>query len=388
MKSKKIFSLLAIAAVCSLLLTTGCGYLFEETAQPEIALKEVPKVEVQRPKPEEQKPEVVVEQVKPKVQPQEEKPKVVVEKVKPKEKPKEQKPTVDLALKFTPQESTTYKIITEARRTVKFEGAFPKEAAFQGGTNQTRIEINFTQQIQTVDDKGNAVAKITIEALKYSSIIKDNPVLDFNSSREKDQNSPLAKLIGQSYTIEISPAGQVTKIIDTKQAQAAVQGVTSSHKAALALLKSDAINERHGTSKLPHADKKQMRPDDNWSILKTFFFGMMGPKSYEKIYTLKEIKDADGRQIAVVEMNAIPSSEMAEQLHKEQAMGDISKMFDNKETYTGELKLDLTAGKVEKHLEKLLSEWVMVDPSAPRDNKEPATLKMIATRFYSLEKID
>ncbi|MBA7676877.1 hypothetical protein ES703_85122 [subsurface metagenome] len=64
-------------------------------------------------------------------------------------------------------------------------------------------------------------------------------------------------------------------------------------------------------------------------------------------------------------------------------------MFDNIETYTGRLELDLTAGKVEKYIEELQTEWVAVDPSAgQKDDKEPAVLTMSDTRFYSLEKID
>ena len=115
----------------------------------------------------------------------------------------------------------------------------------------------------------------------------------------------------------------------------------------------------------------------------------MGAESYERIYTLKEIKDADGRRIAIVEMNAIPSAEMAEELHKEQATAIFTKLFDNTETYTGGLKLDLDAGKTEEYFEKLRSEWVAVDTSAEQKaDIEPAVLRMTATRFYHIEKID
>jgi hypothetical protein len=62
-------------------------------------------------------------------------------------------------------------------------------------------------------------------------------------------------------------------------------------------------------------------------------------------------------------------------------------MSDNTETYTGELKLDLTGGKIEEYRESLTSEWVIVDPN-PKENKQPAVLKMTAVRSYSIEKID
>ena len=351
--SDKIFSWLATAVVCSLFLTAGCAPLTEEAAKPE-------------------------------VEPKEEKPKVVLKEVKP----EEEKPTVELALKFTPQDSTTYKLTMEAQRRIEWEGPLPDETAFKGGQTGNKIEMTFTRQIQSIDDKGNAVAGITIEGLKYLSIVRDSTALDFDSSREKDKNNPMAKLIGQSYTIEIAPTGKVTRVIDVKQAQAAVRGNSSANKAALTLLSPDAIKKRHGTLALPDTDKNQLRTGANWSSIKTFSFGMMGSKSYEKIYTLKEINDADSHRVAIVEMNAIPTSGAEDQLDKAGADG-FSKMFDNIETYTGRLKLDLTAGKIEKYLEKLQSEWIAIDPSAgQQDNKEPAALKMTAIRLYRLDKID
>ncbi len=293
-----------------------------------------------------------------------------------------------LALKFTPDDLTTYKVITEMDKSVKWEGPLPeKPFEFRGGSTGNRVEVTFTQRIQSVDDKGNAVAQITVKGLKYLGKVKDNVVLDFDSSREKDANNPLFKLIGQSYTIEVSPAGQVLKVIDVSDAQAAVGGSSSANKTASVLLSPDVIKERHTIPGLPAADKNRLRTGDNWSSIKAFSFDMMGSKSYEKIYTLKEIKKVNNQQIAVAEMKAIPSSEMAEELHKEQVSGAFTKMFDNTEAYSGKLALDLTAGKVQEYFEKFRTEWVMVDPR-PDPNKEPAALKMAATRLYSIEKID
>ncbi|MDH4241536.1 MAG: DUF6263 family protein, partial [Phycisphaerae bacterium] len=254
----------------------------------------------------------------------------------------------------------------------------------------SRIEMTFTQQIQSTDEKGNAVAKITIKSLKHLSIIRDNPAMDFDSSREKDQNNALAKLIGQSYTIEITPAGSVTKVIDANQAQEAVKGTSPATKTALAMLTDDAIIERHTIPAMPAKDKNKLRKGDNWNSLKSFSFGLMGSKTYQRTYTLKDVADKDNRRIALVEMKAGPTTEMAEKLHKEKEIGDFSKMFENTETYTGRLEVDLTAGKIEKCVETLESEWIAVEPMAGEINKEkePAVLTMTANRLYSLEKTD
>ena len=372
MMSKNIVSWLLILVMCSLLINSGCTPPAEDTEKLVVP-------------PEEEKPKIVEEE-KPKVV-EEEKPKVVEE-----EKPKvveEEKPAVELTLKYTPDDSTTYTLITEAVRKIDWEGLYPNDTAFRGGQTSSRNELTFTRQIQSTDDKGNAVAKITIDSLKHLSIVRDNPVLDFDSSREKDKGSPLARLIGQSYTIEITPAGRLSKIIDANHAQTAIGGTTSADKTAAALVSNEVITERHSIPAMPPSDKNRLKAGDNWSSIKTLSFGLMGSQTYERIYTLKEIKEADNQKIATVEMKAVPTTEGADELHKEKAIGDFSKMFENTETYTGELTLNMTSGKVEKCIEKLQSEWIAIDPSAAqKEEKEPAVLKMTAVRLYHLEKTD
>ena len=374
MMSKKFVSWLIVLVMCSLLINTGCRPPAEDTTKLQVP-------------PEEEKPKIVVEEEKPKVV-EEEKAKIVEEE-KPKVVVEEEKPAVELALKFTAQDSTTYKCTQEARRSIKWEGPSTDDNVFRGGQTSNKVEMTFTQQIQSVDDKGNAVAKITIKNFKYLSVIRDNPVVDFDSAREKDQNNPLAKLIGQSYTIEITPAGQVSKVIDVSQAQEAVKGTSPVTKTALTMLSSDIIKERHTIAAIPAMDRTKLRTGDNWSSIKSFSFGLMGSRSYERVYTLKEIKDTGSRRIAVVQMKAVPTTEMAEKLHKEQTIGDFSKMFENTDTYTGRLNLDLSSGKVENCLETVQSEWIAIEPAiGQEEEKEPAVLTMTATRIYSLEKID
>jgi len=61
-------------------------------------------------------------------------------------------------------------------------------------------------------------------------------------------------------------------------------------------------------------------------------------------------------------------------------------MFDNTETFTGALKLDLTRGQVQQWNETLETQWFIVDPN-PKDPQEPAALRMTATRLHSIERI-
>ena len=296
--------------------------------------------------------------------------------------------SANLELRFTPQGSTTYKLITKADKSVIWEGPLPEGSDTPiGGHTSNTIEITFVEQIQSIDEQGNATADITVKELKFLTKVRNKTILEFDSSRKKAQSSVLAKLIGQSYTIIISPAGRVLEVIDVNNTHAAFEGSSLAHKTALRLLSIEAIKERHTLSAFVASDRKQLLPGDTWSNIKSFSFERMGSKTYEKIYTLKQIKNIGNRQVAIVEMNAIPSSEMAEELHKEQPTGFWSKMFDNIETYTGELKFDLTAGKVETYHEELNIEWIMVDPN-PKNGEEPSVIRMKAARSYKLEKID
>jgi hypothetical protein len=304
---------------------------------------------------------------------------------------KEEKPTVRLALKFVPGDTTTYKVLTETQRSVRWEGQSPeKPEVFKGGHTGNKIEMTFTQTIQSVNDQANAVAEITIKQLKYSSIIRDNPILEFDSTKDKDPNNPLNKLIGQSYTIRITPSGRVLKVVDATQALAAIRGSTATNKIAMNLLSEKVITEQHSIPSLPPVDKNKLSLSDTWSDIKSHSFDLMGSKSYEKVYNLKKIKKTDDKETAIVQLNAIPSSEMAAELHKEQSTGLFSKMFDTTETYTGSLQLDLTNGKVKEADEKLQIEWIAaeVPTGQNQENKELIILRMSAVRNWQIEKID
>jgi len=311
------------------------------------------------------------------------------ETVKTEVEAEEQGPSINLALKFSEADSTTYRVALENDKSVQWEGGASKPEGFQGGHTGSKMEMTFAQQIQRVDDQGNATARITVKALKYLVTIKNNVTLDFDSSRQQDRSSPLSQLIGRSYTIEITPSGQVSKVIDTSDALAAVKGGSAANNVAVRLLSADAIKEQHTIRALPAAGKNQMREGDNWSSLKKVSFDLMGTKSYEKIYTLKEITNAGNRRLAVAEMEAVASAEDAKQLHRQQGAtaGPLSAMSDNTQEYTGRLKLDLTEGKVQECREKLLVEWFIVNPN-PKGDEPPAALRMAAMRLYSIERVD
>jgi len=344
MKNIKICRSTTIVVICMLLLISGCAKP-NGTARPEIVPKQANKT---------------------------------------RNIPAEIKGIVKLALKFTPGDSTTYKVIKETTRQAAWEGVDArKPTGFKGGQSGNRIEMTLNQHILSTDEKGNAIARTTIEGLKYRTKVADNIVLDFDSSREKDRENPLSKLIGHSYTIEITPSGQVAHIVDVNDALAAI--IDSPNRTAIQLLSAGAITERHTIPALPAGDKTQFNVGDNWELVKSISFDQMGMKSYGKTYTLEDIQDKDNRRIAVVRMNAIPSAEQAKELY--QAQTTLPFPFDSTDTYSGQLMLDSLSGKVEEYNEKLFAEWIIIDPTA-KNNERPDSIKMSATQSHSIERMD
>ena len=337
---------------------------------------EKPVVQPEPVKTAEPEPVKVVEPVKPVVEPE---PVKVVEV----EKPAPKADAVKITLKFTADDVDTYKVITDADKSVSWEGPDgSKPAAFTGGHTGTRTEVVFTQKIKSVDDKGNATAEITIKSLKYIQKVKDAVAMDFDSENDNHAAKPLAKLIGASYMIELSPAGQMVKIVDATAARTKV-----ADKTAQAMVSEAAVKERHSIAALDTGDATDFSAGDKWSNVRTLDFGMMGGKAYERIYTLKGVSDINDAKVAQAKMTAVPSAAKAEELHEQQGAGIFSKMFDNTDTYSGDLQLDLDSGKVLHYVDKLYSEWLAVDPQAAAD-KQPDALKMTALRLYQIDKID
>jgi hypothetical protein len=302
-----------------------------------------------------------------------------------KETAKPEKP-VTLMLKFKPGDSATYRSITEAEKSIKFEGSTPATTSFKGGKTGNKIDITYTQQIKSVDNKGNAVANITFKQLKYLAKSKDTVTLDFDSSRKEDQNSPLYELIGRTYKIELTPAGQVSRVIDVNLTPVNPKASYAEKVAFTMLFDPNSIKERHAIDTLPSADKKVLHTGDTWSSTRKVSFGLMGSKTYERTYKLKEVRDINNRQTAEVEMSG--AAELKADANGQPTSG-LSNMFDTTETYAGQFEFDSTNSSVKSYSEKLYSEWTAIQPEEEvKEGKEPIVMIMSAKLSWNIEKID
>jgi hypothetical protein len=281
-------------------------------------------------------------------------------------------------------------VTTEAEKSVEWQGdASSKPRSFQGGRTGHHTEITFEQQVQRVDDQGNATLKITIKALKYLSRARDSVTVDFDSTRQADRGNPLAKLIEESYGLEMSPKGEVLAVIDVEPARQVLEGDAPEHQTALRLLDEPIIKNRHEIPVLMALRSDNVSAGQQWSDIKSLDFGMMGTREFERIYALETLATGEGDGVAVIEMNAIPSSALAQEQHEERPTNVFAQMFDSTESYDGRLKLSLRTGEIVEYTEQLRMQWVAADPAAVETGaSNPAVLKMGATQLYWLDRVE
>jgi hypothetical protein len=302
------------------------------------------------------------------------------------------KTSTKMQLNLSPQSETTYKVITESGKDYSF---------VQPSVNKTkerhtvgRIEMVFAQKVESVDNKGVAAVVITIKELKYTADGQKDAVLSFDSTSENAKSDPMFALIGQSYKISISPAGVVTTI-DAKAVRSAIASGFAK-KFADKIFSDEEIKNRHQVLALMNANKAGKKANkmaskkgDKWVDVSASPQGMLKPKTFEKTYTVTDIKLQGKEKIATVTMNAAPSSKRVETAAKDDAsMGFFANMFDEKDSYTGKMVINLTTGQIISYNEKLKAEWFAAESTEEqKSDKGPDQLTMGFTSLYSIEKV-
>lgn len=287
-----------------------------------------------------------------------------------------------MGLKFAPAETAVYKSTTEVIKDYRFEQ--PTMGKLKEEQTKNEVVMEFSQDVQSIDESGNATLEITIDQLKVEIINKNDPQLSFDSRNDADKNAPLAKLIGQSYTLRMTPSGKV-KVVDTKAAMAAVTSAYEK-KIVQGILDPKNITTRHEIPAMPNDAAMKVSAKSTWSEVVPSPPGLLAPKSYEKVYTVTGIND----NIATVRMVATESTESATGgISSTGGMGMFAKMFDNTDDYTGSMRMNVTTGQVLSFEETLISSYIAQEmPENGDPEKGPDTLTMRFTDRVKLEKLN
>jgi hypothetical protein len=292
-------------------------------------------------------------------------------------------PSASLKMQFSPEQTGQYESTTLIVKDFRFEQ--PNLNKLREEQTKTEIVMGFNQKIESVDAEGNATAKVTIESLKVNIVNKNEEKFAFDSSKEESKSNPFAALLGQSYTIKLTPNGKASAV-DMQAARDAIKAGYEK-RVAESILDDKAVAERHTIAALPEEKQESLSAKSSWTEEVPSPPGLLAPKNYVKTYVISDIKD----DIATVEMTAAESGAAADGKTSAGAggMGMFAKMFDNEDVYTGTTKLNVATGEVLLSEETLVSSYVAQEsPENGDPTKGPDTLTMRFTNKTRLVKVN
>lgn len=255
---------------------------------------------------------------------------------------------VQVSQQFTPQTTDTYEVAATTTKDFKFEQ--PALEKVRQEETSTSVRMTFDQRIDKVDENGSAEAAIIIRDLACR-VVKQNEVqIDYDSRRETDRQNPLQKLIGQSYTVRLSPDGKAEALDISTVKTSNIPGQEG--RLAAHLFTKEEVSKRHEILALPDPGTP-VKIGTTWERIVPSPQGMLASKNFRKVYTVKDIQRTDNGKIATIEMNASESAASADAAGG--SMGIFAKMLDTEVQYTGKMTMNLDTGKVLDYNETLIS---------------------------------
>jgi hypothetical protein len=276
----------------------------------------------------------------------------------------------------------TYKVMQETVKEVSFEQPSLNKSKLD--TTKSTVEMTFDQSVKEVQEDGSAVFDITVKALKIYSKGQKGVNLDYDSAKEANKNDGLTKLIGKSYTIKIAADGKAS-LVDSSAIKS-----SATTREAKALISEDAIEQRHSIIPMPEDGSAVIAKNKTWTTLGSTPKGALQPKAFEKIYKVDGIKDTANGKVAVVDMNGVETNKKVEGFDASSGgLGVMANIFDSSADYTGQMKYNITTGKLVSYNETLTSEHVAAEePKGGDPSKGPDVLTMRFISKYSIESVD
>jgi hypothetical protein len=292
-------------------------------------------------------------------------------------------PEAKVELKPVPNQVTTYKAADLYRKDYLFDQPSSNKKTVKNTELDT--EVVYEQVARDIDAEGNVTDDITIKAVKYLNSDSEGVNIDYDSSTNAKPNSAFSMLIGQTYTIKMSPDYKVLEISNIEPVRQAIKN-GKDNRFAGGLVSDENIRKRHEILAMPDKDQKILKVGDTWSRVVASPPGVLIPKNYEKIYTVEKITDGT----ALIKMNATPTSKKLENQPKESETFEMFKnFFDSEDNYDGQLMINIETGKVYEYNESLNSKYTAAEfPRGEPKPEKPDVLDLSFTESHSIELLD
>lgn len=279
-------------------------------------------------------------------------------------------------LNYQTGQTSTYKVTQDTIKEVSFEQ--PSAGKSKLDQNLGHVEMVFDQTPVTLEENGDVTLEIVVKELVFLSKGAKGVNMDFDSKR--DSSNPLSQLIGASYTIKTTPAGEVS-VVDATNIRSKCRTPE-----AKSLFKDENIVLRHTIEGIPSAPA-EIAKGKSWIKYGSTPKGALQAKSFEKVYTVESVDDG----IATIAMNADETSKEVEGFDAGSgSLGFMANIFDSSFTYNGTMKYDRVNGVIDSYSETLVSEHIAAEQPknvAEGEDKGPDVLTMRFTSTHAIEKL-
>ena len=298
---------------------------------------------------------------------------------------------ITFSLEFEPGTKIRYRITTETIMALERH-----EDTAKSNTSTIPLpkvwessEMIYTQEIlgPVPESTDTVIAQITIEQVRYNLASDGQPDLLFDTQKSTDQNSPFAKLIGQTYTIEVNHLGYVLGIFNLHPARLAVRGRTTAHAAALEMVSPPAIFPRHGFFSVPGTDVGALSVGGRWRgvqqlILKPIVTNIyrLGTHRFDNIYELESLEQREAGTVGEIVFVGSPRSRI-------NSDGRLIEVPFLSCSYAGGGEFNFDAGRVESYFEQLEVRMPLpTTRSRSTENNEGRIV--IATHLCRVQQLD
>jgi hypothetical protein len=297
-------------------------------------------------------------------------------------------PKPEVKPQVTALSPATYKAVNMYRKDYLFDQ--PSSNKRTEKLTMVSAELTYRQEAINTDAQRNETDKITIEAVKLHTISSNTVQVDFDSTRGAEPNNALARLVGQTYTIKISPTGSVLEVSNVQAARDAVKSLPDA-RFAERLLSDESIKERHEILALPDMPLSKLKVHETWSKVVPTPKGTLLPKTFEKSYNVTKIDRTDAGRVALIEMNGTPTSKKAQGESPESSATEVfGNLFDSEDTYSGNLLVNIDTGKIRRYNEKFESRLTAIE--MPKGNEQPQqqpdVLKLGFTQEHTIDTVE